>query len=814
MKPVNEMTLEEVEAELGSTSQPMPVAPQQEVAAIDQELMALGYDPTFDEANFVKRIRQLNYAQKKAGEQIRTLSHNVGLFSKPEFEDQMRRHYITAGGNAIAEKKTIYDQMAIRGYTPQQVDIAVQVDMLKNPTITESIKQDAGRYGGAMAGSAAGAKIGAGLTGGHPLGVLAGATLGAGVGAFAGKSAQQYAEEGQVDLNETTRAAGNEMLWEFGGRGIPMFFGFLGRGAVNKGSKILRGRERAEAAELMSDLKLMGGRPTPTSVLDSTFVDLMENAARGSIGGGEIFNQIDAQNAEAFVKYMFNMADEMAESTVRTVDEMGGIVDTVVPNQLPITKDSAGKKVLESFARGGEPFNDIGRGVKETSLDEFFGPLYDKIDEATGLEEKIVPVTKQIASDILGPDGKPVTRQVVENIPQVTSKVTFKTDRMVNRAKQLLKMNQYAVEKGGEPLLKSRALELVENIAGWDKEIPMKVLREYRSTWLRELAKLTQDVDPSGHVVSEFASLAKETLFDPAAAKNLAPETRRLLQNVNNLYARSEDILENIFTKKLMEKISVNPAAVVGELLPNGDSAEFIKKVRDSLVKDLMGKPTEAGQQAWDMLRSAKLAEGITEATQGLEAGHRTFDIKAFEAWLKRFGLNSANETFGPETLERIKKIGRYMESLSPSTGTSKEAASSVRYRSFGWQIRGTGAAVAGGGLLLYGSDDPQKKALGAIMIGTGGTLVIGPYAFARLAETEQGMKLLMQGVSLTPKSKGFVPFVHRVVAMLENQDKEKAKALEKELMREQIRQEGRINYENWRAETLGEYYEKAKQRD
>jgi hypothetical protein len=737
--------------------------------------------PDIDVNAQIKQLRKLNKDEEGLLNRKSTYKHTSGFLSTPNQTGNTGQDIQSNLLTVKQKKDEINKQLALTGITPEQAKVLVELDTLKDPKLIESLRQESGRYVGAMAGAYAGGEVGS-LAG--PYGVVPGAVIGAGLGAITGKSAQQYATEGKVNLPEVGQAAKEEMLWEFGGRVVPMVFKGTAKLGLNKFTNPIRGKEKQESIKMAEELRKYGGVATPASTRDSVFFDLIENAAYGSAGGGEVMNKIEQTNKDALVKMYYNMASDMAQTPIPT-----GSVEEI---KKVVTGDYAGNKFLQNWSKGNEVFTDSQRGIKESQIDDLFSSLYGKLDEMTGLEEKVVKKPFIEESKILDSSGKTLKIETLKDVTETTSKVTFNASNMIQKAKELLKQHSYAVKKGGEGLLSGRALEITQNVAKWDKDMPMKLLREYRSSWLREVENLKTTLDPSEMVVSKYAQMAKDTLFDDTLAKGLTPEARSLLKNTNALYTRAKEITENFFTKKAMEELGKSPSSVVKSFLPDGNQTEFVKRTRDNLLYDIYGKETPVGKEAWNALKSAKLVEGLNHATEGFEAGKMRFNLPKFENWIKSFGENSAYEVFGKDTINRIRKYAKYNDALFPmeQKGTENTLSASMRYRGLGIQIKGIGLAI-GGGALIYGSDDPQKKMLGTAAIGIGGALTLSPVVYARMLQSDEGYNLLTKGFDMTPKSKGYIPFVHRVVKLLENEDSiadkeqqkiDRAAALQKQL--------------------------------
>ncbi|KKL27281.1 hypothetical protein LCGC14_2386690, partial [marine sediment metagenome] len=215
---------------------------------------------------------------------------------------------------------------------------------------------------------------------------------------------------------------------------------------------------------------------------------------------------------------------------------------------------------------------------------------------------------------------------------------------------------------------------------------------------------------------------------------------------------------------KLAERLLKNPSRIVKELFPN-NNPKAVRLLRKSLVEPISGRPSAEGERLWNQLRQAWLADAVDQATKEGIAKPKVFDNI-----LRKFGNESLKEMFPEKQLAtNVKRI----QSLFDIAGKTPPSGASLFAR----------GAQIGGLAMMY-----QSGKEGDFIGFTGGAiLAIGPLAFAKLATTRQGVKLLTAGFKLKPGASGLVPNAVRMVRLLRNiNERENRQRLAEERKRSQ----------------------------
>jgi hypothetical protein len=274
-------------------------------------------------------------------------------------------------------------------------------------------------------------------------------------------------------------------------------------------------------------------------------------------------------------------------------------------------------------------------------------------------------------------------------------------------------------------------------------------MRTLRSSFLKDARKMARDVDQSQGIIKQLAGITDEAIFNPSASQGLDPKALNMLRNTNSLYKSAQKGLETTFSETLAKRLLKNPSNIIKEVFPS-NNPKAIRLLRKSLVEPISGKPSAEGKVLWNQLRQEWLADAVDQATKEGVA-----KPKVFNRVLSKMGKKGLKEIF-PEG--QIGGNVKQIQNLFEIAGKAPPSGASLFSR----------GAQLGGLAMMYESG----KSGDFVGFTAGSALAIGPLAFAKLATSPKGIKLLTSGLKMKPGASGLVPNAVRMVRLLREIDK------------------------------------------
>ena len=443
----------------------------------------------------------------------------------------------------------------------------------------------------------------------------------------------------------------------------------------------------------------------------------------GSYSPTELDNRFSVRIGEAFSRGAFGTAkmfQEFEEKQGKAVLAYAdGIIDSIGEGVARLGPEEVGSIFAEGITRPN------GRIFK--ILDELFDPLYRQLDDLTK-----------------------TARVSTKSLKSFRSKLVQQNQRLVAVSKRT----------GKElPLISPAGKQLLNDIDNLPNYVNHSDYRAFRTKTLREVRKLGRDVDVSEVMVKKVSDITKKELLDPESVAGASLEAKRLHANISRLYATTQDALETTFSEKLAKRLLRNPSGIAKEIFPN-NNPKAIRLLRKSLIEPISGKPSAEGKILWNRLRQAWLADVVDSASKEGVA-----KPKVYNNLIRKLGDKGFREMFPEsETYASVKKIQTMFEAAgkSPPTGTS---------------LYSRGAQITGIVFMAKGYKEGDYIGFTA-----GATLALGPLAFAKLAITPRGAKLLTAGFNLRPGASGLVPLAARMIKLrdqINNMENRQLKAIE-----------------------------------
>lgn len=425
--------------------------------------------------------------------------------------------------------------------------------------------------------------------------------------------------------------------------------------------------------------------------------------------------------------------------------------------------DRASLRIGEAFSRGSFGADRIFQVAEEKqgkAALAFAGSIIDDIGEGVARQtpEEIGEI---FAEGITRPGGRVLNilddlfTPLYSQVDELGAGATVSTKGLKTFAKKHLATDTRLNGQFLSPAGKSKLTAIVEGV----DELSFSDMRTLRSTFLKDVRKMARDVDQSQGIIKQLAGLTDEAIFDPAATKGLNQEAINLLKNTNRLYRTSQKGLETTLSEKLAKRLLKNPSSVAKEVFPN-NNPKAIRLLRESLVEPISGRPSAEGKILWNQLRQTWIADAVEQAT-------KTGVVKpnVYDNIIRKMGPKAFNEMFPePAQRESVKKI----QTLFSTAGKTAPKGASLFAR---------GAQTAGAVTLFQGTKEGD-----AVKVGVGGALLLGPLAFAKLATTPNGVKLLTAGFKARPGTSAVAPTAARMVRLLQQIDKKESSERRKQI--------------------------------
>lgn len=474
----------------------------------------------------------------------------------------------------------------------------------------------------------------------------------------------------------------------------------------------------------------------------------------------------------------------------QTIPEAAQVIEDFAKVGGVLTPAQMDKRLLvkagEEVARGGFGAREIFEDVSErnvTAARLYANNILDSLAEGASRKSSI-EMGEDFAAGITSPSGR-IYRMVDElfeplykRVDQLTKGTKVSTSPLKTLAKKELAIDSRMVSEGKGIYLTPKGRAALGRVLNLKDNVSFSDMRTIRSVLIAESRTLGRDLDRSEALVRRLAEAANESVFEPKnwktgfveaggelGYKGLTPEATRLLENTNRLYKSTMDAFENTFAQKLITKLQAKPSTVMKEVFrPKNPLA--VRQLRQALIEPISGRPSTEGKIMWNQLRTAWLSDVVDEATKEGKINYHTFD-----AALRNIGDDTLKEMF-PGT--DIKQLNSLKDVFRVTTATPIAGASLF--------IRG---AQVGGAVMMYkGIRDDDF-----LQISAGGTLLMGPYFYAKLATNPTGRKLLTAGFKkgFRPGTSTFAPSVARVINLARQLDREEVRTRARGAMARQI---------------------------
>ena len=327
-------------------------------------------------------------------------------------------------------------------------------------------------------------------------------------------------------------------------------------------------------------------------------------------------------------------------------------------------------------------------------------------------------------------------------LDELTEGATVRTDKLKAFAeKELLELEEIK-GIGGSAELGS----LLNQVNSLEEFVSFKGMRRIKRDLFRKVKSLNISGDIADGVAKKLGGLAEEAILDPTSMKGASKEAKLLHQNLKSAYRTGKTAFSEAFPSKIIDGLDnpIRKSAVVKRMFPN-NSIDNIKNIRNTLTETLKGKPNKEGIETWNKLQRLWFEDLVSSSINN----NGKLVSSSLEAGIEKFGPKAVKEILGPEQAKSLRLI----------RGIAKEKAvkrDNLTFLVRGAQLGGAAAVAAG----FRGENDP-------VTIGSGGTIVLAPAAFALLAGTGKGNALLRIGLKLPKGSKALPGIVLKLNAAI-----------------------------------------------
>ena len=608
----------------------------------------------------------------------------------------------------VAEPKpTSRSAKSIMEYHAQKVltDITKAGQPLMDVLGSPGMERHGPRMFGAMGGAAAGSPLG-------PLGSLGGAMLGAAGGEGWRQAAKGIfgAPDAPKDSNQAMDAMGKAVIQE----GITEAVGGLGGSAAKR---ILAPFANAVTPAAKKVMNSFGGRIklTPAEATDKTIgariLDFAENVGERSIIGGGYISKFRGERDAIFDQ----IADEM-------IDKYGGRQ----------TAESAGDAFLDIVSR------------KKGALKAQAHALYKHLDEVTKPEIKQVPVTEEVATSILQPNGTPATQTVTKMVETEVGGAKISTKLLKQFAKPRLKDIKATAGIGGT----STGDALIKDIMGLPDTITFTQAKELRTRLNASIDEFTvaNKKAPAIGTTKKLAGLVNTEIRN--GLKAFDQEALKEWDAINQFYRTNKKEFDNRLIRKMVKKADPELGGQpekFAQALFGRNNIGMIKT-----VKQAVDEPT------WEKIKSYYIQDLIQKSRKpktDILSGEKLNKL------LTAAGDDTLSTIFRPEQLKNIKKFAEALKITQAQQGGSTGKV---------WiELTQAGAPFT----LLSGN--PGAQAFGM-------TVLFAPPALARIMLNPKVSKYMTEGIVQLPKKSHLAgSFSLRLARDVEKMEQENKKYLE-----------------------------------
>ncbi|MHC4621462.1 MAG: hypothetical protein ACYTEQ_27280 [Planctomycetota bacterium] len=410
----------------------------------------------------------------------------------------------------------------------------------------------------------------------------------------------------------------------------------------------------------------------------------------------------------------------------------------------------------------------VSKGARLLEPTELAGELHSMLSRPHGYKLKV-----------LGDLTDPLYAKVAQQNPNAQVNVRG----LRNYAKQLLASHDEAVKVGGETLDTGLEASLRKYKNAKHDWVSFPTFRKMRTKMREAVDTLTYLHGEGVQTRTGLLRKANAIFYDPSQYRNMSRKGHRLLGKANAYTRALEAQYDKHFKKAILRRLDKSDTRVLNTILPDGNG-DVAKELKRFLTHTPTGAMDELGVNTWNQMRAAKLAEGITAASK-----EGRFDPGTFQRWIKksggRQGVNSEymKTLYSKSERDAIRNVFDIGEAIKPmgSEGTS--------LFSKGLQIGGA-QQMLGAGTALLGMTSRGPGGADEIAIGTGGFLLVSPVAFALLATSRGGSRLLTKQWRMIPGTKAAMKNSARIISLFTRIKQDEIDAEMKERMR-QIRERG-----------------------
>jgi len=606
----------------------------------------------------------------------------------------------------MQEKKDAYDELIKRGHDPEDIKFAIDVQNRVDPIIPRGTGKLVGEIaGGLIAGQLIPGPIDDAAILMRILSSTGRGAVTAG-GAVAGETAESVARgEGLPSgeqLAETGIRAGAEQV---GGEGV-----MAGGRFLLKHSPLVK-KVAPTSAKALDAFREAGGIPTPSSQDRRLFVQAGESLSRGSIGGANKFAELDASNQEV----LRSMATAVVDDILKGVDKL---------------PDADVGRMISDMTQ--QPF-----GTRWTMVDDLISPMYEEIDGLAkfGIEDIVKTTQEIIPGEVNTITGEPLTKAVRTIVGQKQTGAVVKTSSMRKFANDLLAKNKLTIREGAEgaqgAILTPAGVSELQRIANLPDEVGFGVMSDVRSSLLKKGRQLAFEKSADAGIVRKLGGLSREALFDPALARKVPPEARKLLEDTTALYKQASTKFEQSFSKTMTKRIARNPAKAAKSMI-NTNDAESLRNAKEIIsgrpivrAGKIVFIPDTEGKEAWRQVAGGHLANLIEENKSISKAVDK----------LNKLDPGVRSLLYDDAYMKRLNQVKTLDDAVSSKPPSASILAKSLQF---------------GGGLGIG-----QIPGAGNIAVGIGGMIsMASPIVYAEVASSPKLHRLLVAGMKAPPRTK------------------------------------------------------------
>ena len=287
--------------------------------------------------------------------------------------------------------------------------------------------------------------------------------------------------------------------------------------------------------------------------------------------------------------------------------------------------------------------------------------MYKDIESQVGEKTVKVPVTTQVASKVLGADGKPVMQNVTRLEDRVVDKVMPSTVPLKQfAAQELKKLDQ--LEKVLHPNILGQSREMLQTILKAPNNLPYSAMRAARSDTLAKVRELDQALaGKQAGLAKKMAGLFDDSIMD-AVKKSGIPGLEDSVRAADKFTATEHQMFEQQLVDKIVK--TKKPEAI----------AMFVRN-KNMGIQETRDLFTVLPKELHQPVQRQIILDTMRQSTNNVS---KTFNERKFADTIGSIGDERGKIIFG-KNWDNIKELANVMERINGPVGMQGGSGASLQ---------------------------------------------------------------------------------------------------------------------------------------